>query len=42
MAAFFATRGRQRIFHGIILFAEREIASEAARLSESRLGIEPE
>jgi outer membrane protein len=67
MAAFFAMRGRQSIFHGIILFAstfsvrplvaqtapispdrpwhsaeEREIASEAAGLSESRLGIEPD
>jgi len=67
MAAFFAMRGRQSIFHGIILFAstftarpllaqtapissdrpwhsaeEREIASEATRLSESRLGIEPD
>jgi outer membrane protein TolC len=67
MAAFFAMRGRQNIFHSIILLAstfsarpllaqtapfspdrpwhsaqEREIASEAARLSESRLGIEPD
>jgi outer membrane protein len=67
MAAFFAMRGTESIFYGIILFAstftarpllaqtapispgrpwhsaqEREIASEAARLSESRLGIEPD
>jgi len=66
MAAFFAPRGRQRAFHGFILFAtalntipllaqtapvssdhpwhsvsEREIAGEAARLRESRLGIDP-
>jgi hypothetical protein len=65
MAAFFAMRGRQSIFHGIILVAitftarsllaqtapdspgrpwhsaqEREIASDATSLSESRLGIE--
>ncbi len=67
MVASFSMRGRQSIFHGIILFAstfsarpllaqtapispdrpwhsaeEREIASEATRLRESRLGIEPD